>query len=91
MVRQYRLMPLGQNGKKKTTFTARNKLWQWEVLSFGLTSVSTAINRLMKKVLTRLQQQTLPFYLDKMIVYFLILRVIESGMRRCAPTFDHYL
>lgn len=65
----YWQVPLDDDAKEKSAFVTRGGLWQWRVLPFGLTSAPACFERLMERVLSGLQWQTLLLYLDDVIVF----------------------
>ncbi|UYV82830.1 K02A2.6-like [Cordylochernes scorpioides] len=54
--------------REKTAFTARNGLWQFKVMPFGLCNVPATLERLMETVLQGIPLETCLVYLDDIIV-----------------------
>jgi len=50
----YWQVPLSPEAQEKAVFIARDGLWKWKVLPFGLTSAPATFQRLMKQVLSGL-------------------------------------
>jgi transposase InsO family protein len=65
----YWQVPLDEDAQEKSAFVTRGGLWKWKVLPFGLTSAPATFERLMERVLSGLQWQTLLLYLDDVIVF----------------------
>ena len=55
--------------RKKTAFTTRRGLFEFQVMSFGLCNAPGTFQRLMEFVLAGLQWQTCLVYLDNVIAY----------------------
>jgi len=66
----YWQVPLSPDTQEKAAFItrARDELWKWKVLPFGLTSAPATFQRLMEQVLSGLHWKTLLVYLDDVIV-----------------------
>ena len=51
MARGFYQVPLDENSKEKTAFSANGKLWQWTVMPLGLCNAPSTFTRLMELVL----------------------------------------
>lgn len=69
MARSYFQVPLRKEDKEKTAFSVNNKLYQWTVMSQGLTNAPATFSRLMNLVLNELTYKHFLVYLDDLIVF----------------------
>ena len=60
-------MEIADNDKKKTSFSANEGLWQFEVIPFGLCNSPDTFKPLMERVLKGLHWKTSLVYLDDII------------------------
>ena len=62
----YWQIKMSENSKEKTAFTAAGRLWEWNVMPFGLTTAPATFQRLMNNVLGGLEFVVI--YLDDILV-----------------------
>jgi hypothetical protein len=66
-------------------FITKHRLFEWNVMSFGLTNAPATLQRLMERVLDGLQWKILALYLNDIIVYA---PTAEEHVRRLAVVLD---
>ena len=62
-------VPLDAASKHKSEFCTRSGLYEWNVMSFGLTYAPATFQRLMEKVLSNLHWQICMVYLDDILIF----------------------
>ena len=65
----YWQIPLTDEAKEKSAFCTNSGLWQFTVMSFGLTNAPATFQRLMERVLAGLQWHTCLVYIDDIIIF----------------------
>ena len=65
----YFQIPMDENSKEKTAFITDQGLFQFNVMSFGLTNAPTTFQRYMDAVLAGLKWNTLLVYIDDILVF----------------------
>ena len=65
----YWQVELDESARHKSAFVVRGGLYSWKVMPFGLCNAPATFERLMERVVTGLQWETLLVYLDDVIVY----------------------
>jgi hypothetical protein len=62
-------VPLKKGDREKTAFVANNKLYQFPVMTLGLSNAPSTYSRLMDLVLSGLTYRYCLVYLDDTIIY----------------------
>ena len=73
------------DSKEKTAFTSHAGLYQFRVLSFGLTNAPPQFQRLMARVLHGLEWKVCLIYIDDIIIFS---RTFEEHLSRLSLVFD---
>lgn len=83
----YWQVELSDSAKEKTAFFAKQGLYQFTVMPFGLCNAPATFERLMERVLHGLQWDTLLIYLDDVIIFS---HSIEEGMERLEEVLQRF-
>ena len=81
----YHQVVMHPDSKKKTAFISHAGLYQFRVLSFGLTNVPPQFQRLMARVLHGLERKVCLIYIDDIIIFS---RTFDEHLSRLSLIFD---
>ena len=81
----YWQVALDEEARQKSSFVVRGGLYRWKVMPFGLSNAPATFERLMEKVLSGLQWETLLVYLDDVIVFG---KTVNDEMKRLRQVFE---
>ena len=76
---------MDENSKNKTAFCTRKGLFEWEVMSFGLSSSCATFQRLMETILCEMRFDELLIYLDDILIWG---RNVEETLERLSKFLD---
>ena len=93
LVSGYMQVPMDPDTKHRSAFCTRSGLYEWNVMSFGLTNAPATFQRLMEKTLSNLHWQICMVYLDDILIYgssveqvldrleVVLIRLREAGLK----------